>query len=197
MVAAGHLAFQLRNVPDAAGLMTQAAEISIELGERGAEAAAHLFLELQQMFAGAPGKARGHLTTARAIAQETGDLVGEARSTAALGLTYMMEGDAAGARDLLQAALAMGLTTQDRWSQGAAYLYLGILTESSADPQAASSYFREAIECQHPYGDSTLLPVALLGQASVLVRSDPATALQIIAAASAVRTRNGGEFTPF
>ena len=197
MVAAGHLAFQLRNVPDAAGLMTQAAEISVELGERAAEAAAHLFLGLQQMFAGAPGKARGHLTTARAIAQEADDLIGEARSTAALGLTYAMEGDAAGARDLLEAALAMALTAQDRWSQGQANLYLGILAESSAEPQPASSYFRDAVACQRPYGDSTLLPVALIGQASILTRRDPATALQVVAAAWAVRARNGGEFAPF
>ena len=197
MVAAGHLAFQLRNVPDAAGLMTQAAEISVELGEHAAEAAAHLFLGLQQMFAGAPGKARGHLTTARTIAQEAGDLIGEARSTAVLGLTYVVDGERDRGRELLEAALAMGLAAEDRWTQGAANLYLGIQAESSADLQAASTYFREAIECQRPYGDSTLLPVTLLGQASVLARRDPSTALQVVAAASAVRARNGGEFAPF
>ena len=197
MVAAGHLAFQLGKGPDAAGLMTQAAEMSVELGERAAEAAAHLFLGIQHMFAGAPDKARGHLTTARAIAQEAGDLIGEARSMAALGLSYFMDGERARARELLEAALAMDLAAQDRWSQGQANLYLGILAESSAEPQAASSYFREAVECQRPYGDSTLLPVALVGQASVLARRDPATALQVVAAAWAVRARNGGEFAPF
>ncbi len=91
----------------------------------------------------------------------------------------------------------MDLAAQDRWSQGQANLYLGILAESSADPRAASSYFREAVECQRPYGDSTLLPVALIGQASVLTRRDPATALEIVAAAWAVRARNAGEFAPF
>jgi hypothetical protein len=67
MIAAGHLAFQLGRGPDAAGLMTQAAEMSVELGERAAESAAHLFLGLQQTFAGAPGKARDNLSAARAI----------------------------------------------------------------------------------------------------------------------------------
>ena len=197
MMAAGHLAFQLGKVPDAAGLMTQAAELSVELGERAAESAAHVFLGLQHMFVRAPDKARDHLTTARAIQQKTGDLVGEARSTAALGLTYFMDDERARARELLEAALAMGVAAQDRWSQGQANLYLGILAVSSADPQAAASYFREAVECQRPYGDSTLLPVALVGQASVLARRDPATALQLVAAAWAVRARNGGEFAPF
>ena len=135
------------------------------------------------MLGGAPDKARGHLLTARAIQQKTGDLIGEARTTAVLGLTYGMEGDAARARELLEAALAMGLAAQDRWSQGGANLYLGIIAESSGDQHGASSYFREAVECQRPYGDSTLLPVALIGQASVLTRRDPATALQIVAAA--------------
>ena len=116
---------------------------------------------------------------------------------AALGLIYFMDAERARGRELLEAALAMDLAAHDRWSQGQANLYLGILAESSADPKAASSYFREAVECQRPYGDSTLLPVALLGQASVMARRDPATALQVVAAAWAVRARNGGEFAPF
>jgi serine/threonine-protein kinase PknK len=177
--------------------MTQAAEMSVELGERAAEAAAHLFLGLQHMFAGAPDKGRGRLTTARAIYQETGDLIGEGRSTAALGLSYFMDDERARARELLEAALAMDLAGQDRWSQGQANLYLGILAESSADPKAASSYFREAVECQRPYDDSTLLPMALVGEASVMARRDPATALQVVAAAWAARARNGGEFAPY
>ena len=116
---------------------------------------------------------------------------------AALGLSYFIDGERASARELLEAGLGMDVAARDRWSQGQANLYLGILAESSDEPQAASSYFREAVECQHPYGDSTLLPVALVGQASVLARRDPATALQVVAAAWAVRARNGGEFAPF
>jgi DNA-binding CsgD family transcriptional regulator len=184
-------------LPDAAGLMTQAAEMSVELGERAAEGAAHLFLGLQQMFAGAPDKGRGHLTTARAVYQETGDLIGEGRSTAALGLSCFMDDERARARELVEAALAMDLAAEDRWSHGAANLYLGILAESSDDPQAASSYFREAVECQRPYDDSTLLPMALVGEASVMAQREPVTALQVVAAAWAARARNGGELAPY
>jgi non-specific serine/threonine protein kinase len=196
-IAAGHFAFLLGDVPAAKAHMTEAAEMSAELGERPAEGTAHWFLGLHQMFGGAPDRGRGHLSTARAIQQETGDLLGEARTTAALGLTFLMEHEPVPARDLLESALAMGLAAQDRWSQGQANLYLGVLAESSADPQAASSFFREAVECLRPYCDSTLLPVALVGQASVMARRDPATALKVVAAAYAVRARNGGEFAPF
>jgi predicted ATPase/DNA-binding CsgD family transcriptional regulator len=196
MIAASHFAFLLGEIPGAARLMTKAIDLSVELGERAAESAAHTFLGVQQTFAGAPDEARDHLAAARVIQQGTGDLMGEGRSTAVLGLTYFMDGQLARAGEFLEAALAMDLAAQDRWSQGQANLYLGILAES-ADPQAASSYFREAVECQRPYDDSTLLPVALIGQASVLTRRDPATALQIVAAAWAVRARNAGEFAPF
>jgi len=41
----------------------------------------------------------------------------------------------------------MDLAAQDRWSQARANLYLGIVAESSAEPQAASSYFRD-VACQ-------------------------------------------------
>ena len=46
MIAAGHFAFLLGDVPAAAGLMTQAAESSVELGERAAEGTARFFLGL-------------------------------------------------------------------------------------------------------------------------------------------------------
>jgi tetratricopeptide (TPR) repeat protein len=191
--AAGQFAFLLGDVPASVDLMTKAAEISVELDERRVEATARLFLGLHQVFVGATEKARGHLAAARAIQQEIGDLIGEGRATAALGLSYFMDEDHARARELIEAALAMDLAAEDRWSQGQANLYLGILAESSSDPQAASSYFREAVECQRPYDDSTLLPMSLVGQARVLARRDPATALQLVAAASAVRARNGGQ----
>jgi DNA-binding CsgD family transcriptional regulator len=102
-------------LPDAAGLMTQAAEMSVELGERAAEGAAHLFLGLQQMFAGAPDKGRGHLTTARAVYQETGDLIGEGRSTAALGLSCFMDDEnrlwRSGSRLTVDEAIALAFGT--------------------------------------------------------------------------------------
>ena len=64
----------------------------------------------------------------------------------------------------------MDLAAQDRWSQGQANLYLGIVAESSAEPQAASSYFRD-VACQRPYGDSALLPVALSISRSLIPRA--------------------------
>jgi predicted ATPase len=204
LIAAGHYAYLLGNAVAARPLMTEAATFGDKLGDRAVEATAHWFLGLHQVFGDgndkAPGQAaaaRAHLATARAIQQKIGSRRGEGRSTAVLGLTYLIDDEPARARLLLDAALAIGLEAQDRWSQGQANLYLGVLAESSADPQSASSYFREAIECFHPYHDSTLLPVALVGQASVIAERDPETALKIVAAAWAVRTRNGGEFAPF
>jgi non-specific serine/threonine protein kinase len=197
MIAAGHFAYLLGATASANRLMTEAAELGVELGERSVEGTAHWFLGLHQMFSGPRDRARGHLVTARAIQQETGDGLGEARTTAALGLSLWMDDKPREARELLQDALAIGRSVRDRWSQGQANLYLGILAESTDDLTAASGFFSEAVECLRPYRDSTLLPVALVGQARVMTRRDPVTALKLVAAAWAARARNGGEFAPF
>jgi len=66
-----------------------------------------------------------------------------------------------------------------------------------ADPARATTHYRKAVDLLRPSRDATLLPVALIGQASVLARRDPANALRVAAAAVAIRARVGGEFPPF
>lgn len=196
-LAAGQYSYLLVDMPAAVALATEAVELSVELGERAAEGRAHWFLGLQKLFSTGPDNGREHFATARSIQRETGDLRAEGRTTASLGLALVKEGEHAAARKLLEEALAIGVAAQDHASQGQANLYLGILAGSSADPDSASSYFREAVESFQHFHDSTLLPVALVGQASVVVRRDPRTALLVLAAASEVRARNGGEFPPY
>jgi non-specific serine/threonine protein kinase len=71
-----------------------------------------------------------------------------------------------------------------------------IAEDSSTDPSRASSHYRKAVELLRSSQDATLLPVALVGQASVLVRRDAATGLKVLAAATAIRGRAGGAFQP-
>ena len=71
-----------------------------------------------------------------------------------------------------------------------------MITQAGADERAATSHYRSAVACLRAYRDVTLLPISLVGQALVLVRRDPATALRVAAAATAVRARVGGEFPP-
>jgi non-specific serine/threonine protein kinase len=196
-IAAGLFAFLLNDAPTALQRLTEAAEVSAEVGERAVEGWAYNFLGLTVMLGGAPQKARGDLTNARTIFQEVGDRVGEGRATAALGLSFLMDDEPAQARELIEAARSIAESIDDWWCQGQSNLYLGILAESSSDPGRASTHFRTAVECLRPYRDATLLPMALVGQANVIARRDPATALKIVAAALAVRARVGGEFAPF
>lgn len=94
-------------------------------------------------------------------------------------------------------ALSIFVDEQNLWGQGMCHTFLGMIAEATAnDPSPASSHYRKAIELLLPSQDATLLPVALVGQASVLVRRDPATAVKVLAAASAVRSRAGGAFQP-
>ncbi|MEA2718098.1 MAG: hypothetical protein QOI99_2415 [Actinomycetota bacterium] len=195
--AAGMFGCLLGDLPAGLARLTEAAELSAELGEHAIEGQAYLFRGLNRMFGGAGVDGRGDLTTAIDILREVGDRLGEARATNAIGLTYLFDHEPARAREVIEEGLAIALEADDRWTQGQANLYLGIVAESSSDERAASSHFREAVECVRPYRDTTLLPVALAGQASVMTRRDPAAAFRIIAAASTVRARNGGAFAPF
>ena len=85
----------------------------------------------------------------------------------------------------------------DRWGQGTTHVHLGMIAESTTDGATASSHYQKAVELLRPSRDATMLPFALIGQASVLLRREPAKALKIAAAASAIRARVGGEFAPF
>ncbi len=77
------------------------------------------------------------------------------------------------------------------------HAFLGMIAEATApDPSRASSHYRKAVELLARSQDATLLPVALVGQASVLVRRDPAAALKLLAAATTIRSRAGGAFQP-
>jgi tetratricopeptide (TPR) repeat protein len=117
-------------------------------------------------------------------------------SIAVLGLTFLMTGDADRARELLEQALAIQAAAEYRWGEGQASLYLAITTEAT-DPQAAAKHYRRSLECLREYRDSNILPNALIGQAGLIGRRDPATALRALAAAWAIRARGGGEFPSF
>jgi DNA-binding CsgD family transcriptional regulator len=140
--------------------------------------------------------ARAHLEAAITLQQRAGSRPGEGMAIATLGLTFLITGDPDRARELLEQALAIQTAADYRWGEGHASLYLGITTEAT-DPQAAATHFRHAVACLQEYRDSNLLPNALIGQAGLIARRDPATALRVTAAAWAIRARGGGEFPGF
>ena len=196
-MAAGVFAFLLGDTAAADGPLHDARMLSAEAGARALEGWAVQFLGLIRMLGGDPARARDALSTARAIHHEVGDAPGEARCTAALGLTSMMDGERDRARELIETARTLAEGAGDHWAQGQTNLYLGLLTETSANPDAASSHFREAVRCLRRSRDTILLPVALIGQARLMTRREPRTALAVVAAAWAIRARVGGEFPPY
>jgi DNA-binding CsgD family transcriptional regulator len=115
---------------------------------------------------------------------------------ATLGLTFLMTGEPDRARALLDEALAIHIDAGYLWGEGQASLYLGVTFDAS-DPQAATRHYRRAVECLRAYRDTNLLPNALIGQAGILSRRDPAAALRLTAAARSLRIRDGGEFPAF
>ncbi len=178
--------------------LVEARQLSAKLGDGPLEAWARYFQGLAEVIDDAVAPARAHLEAARMRFGALGIPVGEARSAAALGLTYLMTDDLEEARQLVDCALALSEAQDDRWGQGECHAYLGIIAESSSGhAEQATSEYRQAVECLRPFRDAALVPVALVGQAGVLGRSDPARALAVAAAASAMRTRVGGTVAPF
>jgi predicted ATPase/DNA-binding CsgD family transcriptional regulator len=196
LISAGILAMVTADADAARAPLIEARQLSAELGERELEGYAAFYHGLTHTLDMAVGPARTHLEAARALLRAVHSRRGEGLATATLGLTFLMEGEPAQARELLEEALAIQIAEGYRWGEGHARLYLGITLEAT-DPQAASAHYQQAVNCFRPYHDSNLLPNALIGQAGLIARRDPAAALRVCAAAWSVRLRAGGDLPPF
>jgi predicted ATPase/DNA-binding CsgD family transcriptional regulator len=197
-ISAGQLAVSMGDRGTARRVLAEARELNAGLDEPVLEAWIRFFQGLTEIFSGAIDPGREHLQASRALHHELGIRIGEGRSIAVLGISFLMARDTARARELLETALSIYVAEEDDWGQGTCHTFLGMAAESTAtDPSRAASHYRKAVDFLGRFRDTTVLPVALIGQAGVLGRRDPANALKVAAAAFAIRDRVGGEFTPF
>jgi len=197
-ITAGVLAFTLSDDQAAKMMLEEARELAAELDEPVLVGWSFFFQGLSETLAGAIEPGREHLEASRALHQGLGIRIGEARSIAVLGLTFVMANEMGRAKELVDEALSIYVVEDDRWGQGQCHIYLGMIAELTAtDPQGTTRHYGKAVDLLRQSRDPTLLPVALIGQAGVIGRRDPASALKLVAAASAIRARVGGEFAPF
>jgi DNA-binding CsgD family transcriptional regulator len=175
---------------------SDARRLSAELGESELEGFATFFRGLMQALSMAVAPARVDLEAAIALHRRANSRVGEGMALATLGLTFLITGEPARARELLEQALAIHTAAGYPWGEGQARLYLATTIETT-DPQAAALHYRRAIECFQHYRDTNLLANALIGQAGLITRRDPAGALRVTAAAVSVRVRVHGNFPGF
>jgi predicted ATPase/DNA-binding CsgD family transcriptional regulator len=194
-LAAGQLAASTGDVRSARRLLAEARDLNGEVGEPVLEAWTQFFQGLSETLAGALEQGREHLEVSRALHRQLGIRIGEGRSTMALGMTLLTDNDPAHARQLLEDALSIYVAEDDLWGQGACHTFLGIVSEPR-DPANATAHYWAAVDLLRPFGDASILPIALVAQAGVLRRRDAATALRVVAAAYAIRTRVGGDFPP-
>jgi predicted ATPase/DNA-binding CsgD family transcriptional regulator len=195
LTAAGQLATSMGDVAAARRLLAEARELNGEVGEPVLEAWTRFFQGLTETLAGASEQGREHLEVSRALHRELGIRIGEGRSTMALGMTFLTDDDPADARQLMEEALSTYVAEDDLWGQGACHTFLGIVSEPR-DPAQATAHYRTAVDLLRPFGDASILPIALVAQAGMLGRRDAATALRVVAAAYAIRARVGGDFPP-
>ena len=196
-ITAGLLAMLMTDAGGAKSVLAEARKLSAELEEPRLEGWAMFFLGLTDALGGAIEQASGLLEKSREVHRRGGSQIGAATAIAALGLTRWLAGDAETGRHMVDEACSIQVAEGYRWGEGQAHLYLGLIAESEgADPERATPHFRKAVDALQPYRDPTLLTVALIGQASVLGRRDPANALVVAAAAWEARGRVGGGFAP-
>jgi non-specific serine/threonine protein kinase len=193
-ISAGQLAVSLGDRETARSVLAEARELSTELDEPVLDAWTLFFQGLTEIFAGAIEPGRELLQASRALHHELGIRIGEGRSIAVLGISFVMANEPARAKELLAAALSIYVAEEDHWGQGTCHTFLGMVAD---DPSSATSHYRKAVDFLRPFRDATVLPAALIGQAGVLGRRDPANALEVAAAASAMRARIGGDFVPY
>jgi non-specific serine/threonine protein kinase len=198
LITAGLLSMLMADIPAATRRHQEAADLAIELDEPRLQGWAECFHGLAAILGGLVEQARPHLEISRTLLHDAGIEVGAAVSDAALGLTYTATGETDRARDLLERAFATQIAEGYRWGQAQAHLYLALTADAAqAGSTDAALHYREAVSHLRPHRDQSLLPVALVGQASAALRRDPARALKVAAAASSIRLRTGGNFAPF
>jgi predicted ATPase/DNA-binding CsgD family transcriptional regulator len=196
-ITAGLLAMLRPDAASAQAVLAEARDLSAELGEPDLEGWATLFQGLTGALGGQVQPAAGLLEASRQAFRRGGSRIGEGLATAALGLTRMTAGDLHEARELVEEALAVQVAEGYHWGQGQAHLYLGLIaTAGGSNLELGTTHFRAAVDALSRYRDPTLLPVALIGQAGVLGRRDPARALAVAAAAWTARAQVGGDFAP-
>ena len=194
-MAAGQLATTMGDPDAARRVLAEARELNGEVGDPVLEAWLRFFQGLTETLGGVLRTGREHLEASSVLHRELGIRIGEARSTMALAMTYLNADDPAQARQMFEDALATYVAEEDRWGQGTSRTFLGIVSEPD-DPAHATRHFRSAVELLRGFDDSTILPIALVAQAGVLGRSDPAAGFRVAAAAYAMRARVGGDFPP-
>jgi DNA-binding CsgD family transcriptional regulator len=167
-----------------------------ELEEVELEGFATFVRGLMQALSMAVDAARADLDAAIALLRRADSRVGEGMALATLGLTFLITDEPARARELLEQAVAIQTAAGYPWGEGQARLYLATTIETT-DQQAAALHYRRAIGCLQHYRDTNLLANALIGQAGLIARRDPAVALRVAAAAVSVRVRVHGNFPGF
>jgi len=196
LITAGILAMVMGDAESSEAFHSDARRLSVELGEVELEAFATFFRGLMQALSMAVDPARVDLEAALALHRCANSRVGEGMTLATLGLTFLITDEPARARELLEQALAIHIAARYPWGEGQARLYLATTIETT-DQQAAARHYRRAVECFQHYRDTNLLANALIGQAGLIARRDPAVALRVTAAAVSVRVRAHGDFPGF
>lgn len=198
LIGLGQLASAVMQHTTAREALAEAASLAQRLEDPVRTAWSTFFQGLAETLAGDPASSRTLLETSLAMHRRLGLESGQARALAVLGVSAFVAGDHPSSRALLEEALRLYEAGNDVWGQGQCLTFLGLITLATAiEPARAAPVFQEACRLLAPRRDATMLPIALVGQATVLAGRDRTTAIKVTAAACSERERVGGRFPPF
>jgi DNA-binding SARP family transcriptional activator/Flp pilus assembly protein TadD len=140
--------------------LAEAMRLSLRLGNRRLEAAAHHGLGLASLARGDHHDAHGHLRRALALRTRAGDRRYAAQTWNDLGLAHLRGGDPGAAADAFRQALALSQEVADQHVAAVAYHRLAMANVDSGDPAAARHSLTHALRLRRrvpdPYEEARL-----------------------------------------
>jgi predicted ATPase/DNA-binding XRE family transcriptional regulator len=162
LLGAGALAYYQSDRAAAHALCAAAAELSRDLGDRRALAAALVYEGWTAADWGNPASGRAAAAEALAIARDLGDRSTAARALAVLGVSYLFEEQPELALPPIDESLALSRALGDQWAIGWALRHRAGVALLRRDYAEARALYAEGIALLRAVGDRRHLAVTLL-----------------------------------
>jgi DNA-binding CsgD family transcriptional regulator len=172
-------------------------QLAAEPGDAHIRAAASWIMGVDAFLAEEHERACEYLEQSVCLYESVGDKVGGGIARGSLGTAELRLGHVGMAIEHLEAARLQLVGTGDPWGSGFACTYLGVALLAADRRRAARECLLEGLRILAPMGEVTMLTVAIEGLAELAAGADWPRALQLAAAASALRARLAGPFPPW
>jgi predicted ATPase/DNA-binding SARP family transcriptional activator len=186
LLAAGTLAMIQQLHAESRRLIEESLALSIQLGDRVAEAWARTTLGQLSWMEDDPGTARRQLEQSVAMHEALDDRVGLARSLIHLGTAMCLPTPVPEGRAHLDRGLVMAQELGDKWGEAYALMMLGFAEIDAGELASARPRFQEALQTR---ALGPIMAGPMEGLAHLVAEQDPDRAMRLLGAAMGFRQR--------